>query len=112
MLGFWPSILLEIAIVAFAVGKILLPGPCIEEKQHTSSIVTRNCSSAGLMIVYEVAVGDILVGKTGFGGLLCSHRHGALCSRPLVVGLVTAVGLLPSVSFRYVRSFTGWKGKS
>lgn len=58
-------------------------------------------SLPGLMIVYEVVIGDMLVGKEGFKGLLCSWLGGAACNRPLIVGIVTALVLLPAVSFRY-----------
>lgn len=54
------------------------------------------------MIVYEVAVGDLLVGKKGFEGLLCSSRDDIMCSRALVVGATTAIVLLPAVSFRHI----------
>ena len=59
----------------------------------------------GMMLVYEVVAGDMLVGKPGFKGLLCQylgdrpHFHWA-CSRPIVTGLVTLLILLPLVSFR------------
>ena len=52
------------------------------------------------MVVYEVVIGDMLVGKPGFKGLLCGWLGGAACSRPLIVGIVSALFLLPAVSFR------------
>ena len=57
--------------------------------------------SAGLMLVYCVVIGDMLVGKQGFQGLLCGSIGGIFCSRPFVVGLVTLIVLIPAVSFRY-----------
>ena len=53
----------------------------------------------GLMLVYSVVVGDMLVGKEG-SGLLCQQLGGAACSRPLVVAVVTVVVLFPMISFR------------
>lgn len=47
-------------------------------------------------------MGDMLVGKQGYKGLLCGSLGGVFCSRPLVVGVVSAVFLLPAVSFRSV----------
>ena len=61
---------------------------------------TIHCHFAGLMLVYCVVIGDVLVGKPGYLGLLCSSVGGVLCNRPLVVGLVTLIVLIPAVSFR------------
>lgn len=52
------------------------------------------------MLVYCVVIGDMLVGKEGYAGLLCSWLGGPFCGRPLVVGLVALFVLLPAVSFR------------
>ena len=52
------------------------------------------------MLVYEVVIGDMLVGKEGYKGLLCGWLGGAACNRPLVAGVVTAVVLVPAISFR------------
>lgn len=60
---------------------------------------------AGMLLVYIVVAGDMLVGKPGFKGLLCDylgdkpHCHWA-CNRKIVTGLVTLLVLLPLVSFR------------
>ena len=60
----------------------------------------RQQSHAGLMLVYEVVIGDMLVGKEGYKGLLCGWLGGAACNRPLVAGVVTAAVLVPAISFR------------
>lgn len=54
----------------------------------------------GLMLVYCVVIGDMLVGKEGFEGLLCGSVGGLFCSRPFVVGMVTLIVLVPAISFR------------
>lgn len=59
------------------------------------------------MLVYIVISGDMLVGKPGYKGLLCSYLgdHAHLqwtCNRTIVTGLVTIVVLAPLVSFRYI----------
>ena len=61
--------------------------------------------TAGLMLVYIVISGDMLVGKPGFKGLACDYLgdvkycHWA-CNRPVVTGLVVVFILLPLNSFR------------
>ena len=50
--------------------------------------------------MYCVVIGDMLVGKEGFQGLLCGSIGGIFCSRPFVVGLVSIIVLIPAVSFR------------
>lgn len=57
-------------------------------------------NGTGLMLVYCVVIGDMLVGKEGYQGLLCGSIGGAFCGRPLVVGLVVLIVLIPAVSFR------------
>ncbi|KAK9797375.1 hypothetical protein WJX73_007217 [Symbiochloris irregularis] len=71
----------------------------------------------GLMLVYEVVAGDMLVGKPGFKGILCQylgqveHCHWA-CNRTIVTGLVTLVVLVPLASFRRMESsaVASWMG--
>lgn len=58
--------------------------------------------TAGLMLVYCVVIGDMLVGKEGYTGLLCGAFGGVFCARPFVVGLVVLIVLIPAVSFRQV----------
>jgi hypothetical protein len=61
---------------------------------------------AGLMLVYCVVIGDMLVGKEGYAGLLCGSLGGVFCGRPLVVGLTALFVLLPAISFRFPPPFT------
>lgn len=71
----------------------------------------------GMMLVYIVISGDMLVGKPGYKGLLCSYLgdHAHLqwtCNRTIVTGLVTIVVLAPLVSFRRMESsrVSSWIG--
>ena len=53
----------------------------------------------GLMLVYSVVLGDMLVGEK-HDGLICGGLGGIACSRPLVVGIVTLLVLVPLISVR------------
>eukprot|EP00884_Botryococcus_braunii_P007253 jgi/Botrbrau1/16529/Bobra.314_1s0002.2 len=65
----------------------------------------------GMMLVYLVATGDLLVGNGAFRGLLCRWcgkrpGFGWACSRPIVTGAITLFLMTPLVSFRRMHSMT------
>ena len=59
------------------------------------------------MLVYSVVLGDMLVGEK-LDGLICGGLGGIACSRPLVVGIVTLLVLVPLISVRLLPAQAGF----